>query len=102
MNGFPESSDSDGPHDAASPVRQANAAQSEKVPNPQTGTNNSASNKRHQPGSEEPEPEPELALEPDLPSDGRDQVGEAMIRDLPPRPELGEPPSHQKKSRQPN
>lgn len=27
--------------------------------------------------------EPELALEPDLPSDGRDFVGEAMIHDLP-------------------
>jgi len=37
--------------------------------------------------------EPELALEPDLPTDGRDEVGEAMIRDLPQRPELSEPPS---------
>ena len=34
-----------------------------------------------------------MALEPDLPSDGRDAVGEAMIRDLPQRPELSEPPS---------
>jgi hypothetical protein len=33
------------------------------------------------PGNEEPE----LALEPDLPSDGRDEKGEAMIRDLPKR-----------------
>ncbi|WP_348043142.1 hypothetical protein [Polaromonas sp.] len=32
-----------------------------------------------QPGNDEPE----LALEPDLPSDGRDEKGEAMIRDLP-------------------
>jgi len=37
--------------------------------------------------------EPDMALEPDLPSDGRDVVGEAMIRDLPQRPELSEPPS---------
>ncbi|MDQ3058482.1 MAG: hypothetical protein M3R45_03005 [Pseudomonadota bacterium] len=37
--------------------------------------------------------EPELVLEPDLPSDGRDEVGEAMIRNLPQRPELSEPPS---------
>jgi len=37
--------------------------------------------------------EPEMALEPDLPSDGRDLMGEAMIRDLPQRPELSEPPS---------
>ena len=34
-----------------------------------------------------------MVLEPDLPSDGRDAVGEAMIRDLPQRPELSEPPS---------
>lgn len=40
--------------------------------------------------------EPELALEPDLPTDGRDEVGEAMIRDLPQRPELSEPPSQPK------
>lgn len=37
--------------------------------------------------------EPEMFLEPDLPSDGRDEEGEAMIRDLPQRPELSEPPS---------
>ena len=37
--------------------------------------------------------EPELALELDLPSDGRDIQGEAMIRDLPERSELSEPPS---------
>ncbi len=41
------------------------------------------------PGNEEPE----LLLEPDLPSDGRDAEGEAMIRDMPQRPELSEPPS---------
>ncbi|CAN5133198.1 hypothetical protein BH10PSE16_BH10PSE16_16580 [soil metagenome] len=41
------------------------------------------------PGTEEPE----LVIEPDLPSDGRDAEGEAMIRKLPQRPELSEPPS---------
>ena len=44
---------------------------------------------RKRPGNDEPE----LALEPDLPSDGRDEKGEAMIRDLPRRPELSDPPS---------
>lgn len=34
---------------------------------------------RKRPGNEEPEP----TLEDDLPSDGRDKKGEAMIRDLP-------------------
>jgi hypothetical protein len=34
---------------------------------------------RKRPGNEEPEP----SLEDDLPSDGRDEKGEAMIRDLP-------------------
>ncbi|MBG6071736.1 MULTISPECIES: hypothetical protein [unclassified Polaromonas] len=37
--------------------------------------------------------EPNMALEPDLPSDGRDVVGEAMIRDLKQRPELRESPN---------
>jgi hypothetical protein len=41
------------------------------------------------PGNEEPVP----VQEADLPSDGRDEMGEAMIRDLPQRPELSEPPS---------
>ena len=37
--------------------------------------------------------EPELRFEPDLPSDGSDEEGEAMIRELPPRPELSDPPA---------
>ena len=37
--------------------------------------------------------EPEIGMEPDLPSDGRDEVGEAMIRDLPERSELSGPPA---------
>ena len=34
-----------------------------------------------------------MRLEPDLPSDGRDEVGEAMIRDLPERSELSGTPA---------
>ena len=34
--------------------------------------------------------EPEMLFEPDLPSDGRDEQGERMIRDLPERYELSE------------
>ena len=37
--------------------------------------------------------EPELRIEPDVPSDGRDERGEEMIRDLPQRPVLAEPQS---------
>ena len=37
--------------------------------------------------------EPEIGMEADLPSDGRDEVGEAMIRDLPERSELSGPPA---------
>ena len=37
--------------------------------------------------------EPELRSEPDLPSDGPDEVGEAMIRELSLRPELSDPPA---------
>jgi hypothetical protein len=44
--------------------------------------------------------EPQLALEPDLPTDGRDEVGEAMIRELPQRPELSETPSQPSPSNQ--
>jgi hypothetical protein len=36
--------------------------------------------------------EPELRSEPDLPSDGPDEEGEAMIRELPLQPGLSDPP----------
>jgi len=42
--------------------------------------------------------EPELATEADVPSDGKDEEGEAMIRDLPQKPELSEPPSQPSRS----
>ena len=45
--------------------------------------------------------EPELLLERDLPSDGRDEIGEAMIRDLPQRTKLAEPPSQPDASSKP-
>lgn len=57
----------------------------------------SSSPSRKRPDNEEPD----LVLEPDLPSDGRDEVGEAMIRKLPQRPELSEPPSQPKDSSTP-
>ncbi|MDB5742902.1 MAG: hypothetical protein JWR68_1217 [Polaromonas sp.] len=44
------------------------------------------------PGNEEPE----MALEEDVPSDGNDEVGEAMIRELPVRPELSRSPDDSK------
>ena len=44
--------------------------------------------------------EPEIDIESDIPSDGRDVVGEAMIRDLPQRPELTETPSQPDPSKQ--
>jgi hypothetical protein len=46
---------------------------------------------RKRPGNEEPEPTSEA----DLPSDGRDEKGEAMIRDLPKQagsPQAPKPP----------
>ncbi|NMM06171.1 hypothetical protein [Polaromonas sp.] len=42
----------------------------------------------HKPDNEEPV----MTLEADLPSDGRDEVGEAMIRNLLQRPPKSEPP----------
>ena len=45
--------------------------------------------------------EPALLLEPDVPSDGPDEIGEAMIRDLPQRTKLAEPPSQPDASSKP-
>ena len=45
--------------------------------------------------------EPELLLERDLPSDGPDEIGEAMIRNLPKKAELAEPPSQPDASSKP-
>ena len=60
------------------------AASPDETKNP----NDSASPRLKKPGSEEPE----MLLEPDFPSDGRDEVGDAMIRDLPVRPDLTDAP----------
>ncbi|MEC5213996.1 hypothetical protein RCH06_002551 [Polaromonas sp. CG_9.5] len=46
--------------------------------------------------------DPALQLERDLPSDGRDEIGEAMIRDLPKKPELAEPHSQPDHSSNPS
>lgn len=55
-------------------ITKAQAGKTDKAEaaQPRSGT-------RKRPGNEEPEP----TLEDDLPSDGRDTKGEAMIRDLP-------------------
>ena len=59
---------------ARAPAGQAGEANKAEAAQPRSGT-------RKRPGNEEPEP----TLEEDLPSDGRDKKGEAMIRDLPPQ-----------------
>ena len=56
----------------------AEPAQITKVTSPKAADAQS-SGPRKRPGNEEPEP----TLEDDLPSDGRDEKGEAMIRNLP-------------------
>lgn len=45
--------------------------------------------------------EPELLLERDLPSDGPDEIGEAMIRNLPQKTKLAEPPGQPNASSKP-
>jgi hypothetical protein len=69
------------------PAEPANIMQGKNQPGQEPES--AAAPPQETPGNEEPE----LLLEPDLPSDGRDEEGEAMIRDLPQRPELSEPPS---------
>ena len=89
--------DSSNFHSAALNAAQTPADQPAKPSDQHAGTDMDSTSPRQQPGGEEPE----LALEPDVPSDGRDAVGEAMIRDLPQRPELSEPPSQPDPSSQP-
>ena len=84
--------DSRGPNETEDDVFPANsdtASQSGSASGQQANSGGESPADLHKPGGEEPE----LALEPDLPSDGRDPVGEAMIRDLPQLPELSEAPS---------
>jgi len=95
MTAFSNSSDRSKPIGNASADEPAHTPFAK--PSHVTGLNNSP----HQNSSGSSNPaaktsgtdEPQFALEPDLPSDGRDEIGEAMIRDLPQRPELSEPPS---------
>ena len=79
MNGPKVFRASEAPQNAASDVDQVPADQANALSDRKHKLEDGCSATRQQPGGEEPE----LALEPDLPSDGRDVVGEAMIRDLP-------------------
>ena len=88
MNVSPDARNPNGLQDAASPADMARDRQAS------SGTAPLAP--RQNPGVEEPD----MALEPDLPSVGRDAVGEAMIRDLPQSPQLSEPPSQPHPSNQ--
>ena len=74
---------------SSSSPSSAGSSRSPKNGPGKSGQGAAAGAPRKQPDNDEPE----LALEPDLPSDGRDEKGEAMIRDLPRRPELSEAPS---------
>ena len=76
-------------HDPSSDGNRTPADQANRLPDEQIVLKDTPSTTHQQPAGEEPE----MALEPDLPSDGRDVVGEAMIRALPPRSELAELPS---------
>lgn len=91
-----DSRDSNATEDAGSPANPDTTRQADKATDQQAGKGAAASPERQKPGGEEPD----MALESDLPSDGRDPVGEAMIRDLPQRPELSEPPSQPHPSNQ--
>jgi len=91
------SRDSDRSQASDSPASQTTAIDSSGLPGQQSASGNAPLGTRYQPGGEEPD----MVLELDLPSDGRDQVGEAMIRDLPQRPELSEPRGQLEKFRQP-
>ena len=85
-NGSSSSSSSSEPTDKALPA-EADRARVEKQSGQEAAA--AAGPPSKSPGNEEPA----FALEPDLPSDGRDEEGEAMIRALPQRTELAEPAS---------
>ena len=86
--------------DRGTPVSNALGASAHTLPaepshaTPVTKSSGQNANDSRSPAAKTPvTDEPQFALEPDLPSDGRDEIGEAMIRELPQRPELSEPPS---------
>ena len=94
----PESfQDSVGSQDADSDADQASANQTGHPSGRQVASEGAPPSMRQQSDNDEPE----MALEPDLPSDGRDAVGEAMIRNLPKRTELSDSTSSSDPSRQP-
>ena len=96
MNASFDSTGSQKTEDAKSSATADTAIDESKPSDKQAIAGNSTSAQTPQPDGEEPS----IALEPDLPSDGRDAVGEAMIRDLPQSPELSEPPSQPDPSNQ--
>ena len=63
----------------AEPAQITKAAKAQSATSVKAEAAQPRSSARKRPGNEEPE----LTLEDDLPSDGRDKKGEAMIRDLP-------------------
>jgi hypothetical protein len=85
MNAKPADSRGDGvPLGAGSPDEPAHTLPAEprqitKAQAPKAAASQPGSRTRKRPGNEEPE----LTLEEDLPSDGKDEKGEAMIRSLP-------------------
>ena len=96
MNVFADARDPKAIQADVSPANPNTAGHADTVLDQQASSGAESLAPRHQPGGEEPG----MALEPNLPSDGRDAVGEAMIRDLPQRPELSEPPSQPHPSNQ--
>ena len=82
--------------DATSSASVDSARNTSQAAAGKAGSMNSPSAPSAKPDGEEPS----MALEPDLPLDGRDALGEAMIRDLPQSPELSEPASQPDPSNQ--
>lgn len=76
------------PQGKGSPDEPAATLPGESASSAQKGGGGSDAGHTKEPGNEEPEP----ALEPDLATDGRDEDGEAMMRDLPQRQMLSAAP----------
>lgn len=95
MTAFPNSHDRIKPIGNASPDESAHTplAEPSHVTQLNKSPHQNSSDSSHQAATTPGTDEPQFALEPDFPSDGRDEIGEAMIRELPQRPELSEPPS---------
>ena len=86
----PVGNESSDKHEHLPPNQPVHATTSARHSAQATNTSDSPGMGTKAPSTEEPE----LALEPDLPTDGRDETGEQMIRDLPVRPELSDNSNH--------